>query len=690
MPPVVGPCSFCGSPAILRCARCKKALYCSQTCQKKDWFGPGTHRKECARLRQENEQRATNSVDVICSSDVIGSLHSSVRDGTMHQTSSRMSLPKISATDESLLQLPPSPCVDSSRPPVPSLNLFSYEEFIESWKHENSEYLGNGNEELNQMKGTRLSKSAIEKLPVPFGVDNLGNSCYASAVIQILFATRPFTASFRYGAARKHYKICRKRMQNFAWCPVCEFYDLVAQAIQIPTQSGSNNHQRSNSLSVNPRRLLRGIKMHGMKLNLLKQEDSHEFLVTLLNDMSAVMVRHGASELNADIAGLDDYTRATEPLLGYSFGCTIRHETNCLNCGAVSKRFSPDIGLVLTVPDSGHTSLEKLLEAYFSTEKLEGDNAYSCDDCNSKVPALKFNCIEVAPNVLQLCLKWYGFGAFSKRSSRVSFPEEIDAKPWLGKDAMDSGQNLTYSLFAVIQHRDKFGSTQSGHYVAFVRSRMAQDRWWCCDDDDVFSVSLPRVMSAQPYILLYERKEPREKMPSSHSSDTCPGKSYKESKCEEKKENNEVIESLVPNENKIDLNRSSDSHEAKSHKTILGSIVRDKHLLWNPDVFKSKPSKFVVEVTKISGDGSRKLDILIEFPQVQSPSDEIHWMLFQESPSWVELRAWSTTDLHAIIPLPVPCRVPESAKTLEATWLEASQQMHIQFDASNPAYALMT
>ena len=36
---------------------------------------------------------------------------------------------------------------------------------------------------------------------------------------------------------------------------------------------------------------------------------------------------------------------------------------------------------------------------------LAGDNAYSCDACARKVRAERRLCLEVAPNVLQICLK---------------------------------------------------------------------------------------------------------------------------------------------------------------------------------------------------------------------------------------------------------------------------------------------
>ncbi|KAK7063858.1 MYND-type domain-containing protein [Favolaschia claudopus] len=44
-----GVCNLCTNPATLKCARCK-LLYCSQTCQAKDW--KGVHKTECKTAQQ--------------------------------------------------------------------------------------------------------------------------------------------------------------------------------------------------------------------------------------------------------------------------------------------------------------------------------------------------------------------------------------------------------------------------------------------------------------------------------------------------------------------------------------------------------------------------------------------------------------------------------------------------------------
>jgi hypothetical protein len=58
------------------------------------------------------------------------------------------------------------------------------------------------------------------------------------------------------------------------------------------------------------------------------------------------------------------------------------------------------------VPDEGN-SLEAALERFCAEETLDGDNMYKCQRCQQLVRAYRSTRIDVAPNVLQICLKRY-------------------------------------------------------------------------------------------------------------------------------------------------------------------------------------------------------------------------------------------------------------------------------------------
>ncbi|GBF87466.1 hypothetical protein Rsub_00177 [Raphidocelis subcapitata] len=112
----------------------------------------------------------------------------------------------------------------------------------------------------------------------------------------------------------------------------------------------------------------------------------------------------------------------------------------------------------------------------------------------------------VAPNCLALCLKRFGLGRFSKINRRVAVGEALSLAPFMAEGAMDQGP-VDYSLYAVIVHLDHMNSTTYGHYVAYVRA--GDGRWYLCDDDSVVPVSLGKVLSANAYMLFYERDTPK-------------------------------------------------------------------------------------------------------------------------------------------------------------------------------------
>lgn len=59
----------------------------------------------------------------------------------------------------------------------------------------------------------------------------------------------------------------------------------------------------------------------------------------------------------------------------------------CLDCGCVSHRQEPFHTLVLPVPTA--STVDEALQSYLEEERLEGDNAYECTQCEDKRPAVK-------------------------------------------------------------------------------------------------------------------------------------------------------------------------------------------------------------------------------------------------------------------------------------------------------------
>jgi len=77
----------------------------------------------------------------------------------------------------------------------------------------------------------------------------------------------------------------------------------------------------------------------------------------------------------------------------------------CLQCGGVSTTFQHCQDLLLDIRRA--TTLDDALAAYFCKERLDGDDAYHCEQCRRKVSATKKFSLEKPPLVLCLQFKRY-------------------------------------------------------------------------------------------------------------------------------------------------------------------------------------------------------------------------------------------------------------------------------------------
>ncbi len=84
----------------------------------------------------------------------------------------------------------------------------------------------------------------------------------------------------------------------------------------------------------------------------------------------------------------------------------MRTQIACLRCGGVSCSYEACMGgITLEVPALRVAGLEAALQGLTAVERLDGENSYKCDACNDYVAAERSSRVEVAPNVLCICLK---------------------------------------------------------------------------------------------------------------------------------------------------------------------------------------------------------------------------------------------------------------------------------------------
>merc|ERR1712223_759177 len=162
-------------------------------------------------------------------------------------------------------------------------------------------------------------------------------------------------------------------------------------------------------------------------------------------------------------------------------------------------------------------SLESLLQAFVKEERVEeaSNTGTTKQQSFAKLPTCL--CLHIQRTAFD------GIRAY-KRREKVSFPfflqmdqfiyskqlcnklSEASNRPQRASTCttpVDDKKN-SYSLCAVICH---LGDIESGHYICYRKCIMpgGKVRWFCTSDAEVNQVTLEVVMSANPYILLYEK-----------------------------------------------------------------------------------------------------------------------------------------------------------------------------------------
>ena len=104
------------------------------------------------------------------------------------------------------------------------------------------------------------------------------------------------------------------------------------------------------------------------------------------------------------------------------------------------------------------------LDDFLKEEKLEGDNQYYCNGCESKQDATRCVRLSQLPPVLNLQLNRFIFdmqtGRKKKLNSFVHFPEVLEMASFLRQPSSDTN---TFHLTGVLMHVG--AEANHGHYI---------------------------------------------------------------------------------------------------------------------------------------------------------------------------------------------------------------------------------
>uniref|UniRef100_A0A452QVH8 Ubiquitin carboxyl-terminal hydrolase 48 n=1 Tax=Ursus americanus TaxID=9643 RepID=A0A452QVH8_URSAM len=278
------------------------------------------------------------------------------------------------------------------------------------------------------------------------GLTNLGATCYVNTFLQVWFLNLELRQALYFSSFLK---------------TTCFLTDYEPQTICEHLQYLFALLQNSNRRYIDPSGFVKALG-----LDTGQQQDAQEFsklFMSLLEDTLS-------KQKNPDVRNI----------VQQQFCGEYAYVTVCNQCGRESKLLSKFYELELNI--QGHKQLTDCISEFLKEEKLEGDNRYFCENCQSKQNATRKIRLLSLPCTLNLQLMRFVFdrqtGHKKKLNTYIGFSEILDMEPYVEH----KGGSYVYELSAVLIHRGV--SAYSGHYIAHVKDPQSGE-WYKFNDEDI-------------------------------------------------------------------------------------------------------------------------------------------------------------------------------------------------------------
>jgi ubiquitin C-terminal hydrolase len=359
----------------------------------------------------------------------------------------------------------------------------------------------------------------------PKGLRNVGNTCYANAVLQCLLSTAltqalldPTSCAIfrRYASnpnlldpcgsfdSRDSRKSARSAKPDKQLRDKCKWLTRELKAITVEYHITDDTPDYWLSLMkmaswshgpvVDPGSITKHPDRLSPCLRPFQQEDAHEFLRALLS----TLVMNGQNKRLSSL-----------------FDGLLESSVSCQNCKRPSLTRDRYMDLSLDIHQSHIHTLTDALSDFTAEETLTGDNAVHCKHCRSKQTATKALRLATAPSILVCHLKRFAldpYGRLVRVHKHVPFSERLEIGEFMS--SVNKSRPPPYDLVSLLVHQGS--SCDSGHYIAFTKHA---GEWYQCNDSVVEKVDVKTVLAQQAYLLLYEVADMRENhgYPSPHA-----------------------------------------------------------------------------------------------------------------------------------------------------------------------------
>jgi hypothetical protein len=332
------------------------------------------------------------------------------------------------------------------------------------------------------------------------GIINTSNKCYSNSIIQCLSHTLKLTDFMLSNKFQT--EIIESDLKTKKEYPVINSFKLLLVKLW-----------NSNELII-PNTFYQTIYKHLQKYNNFQQQDSHEFLLDILE------LFHKALSYKIDVTISGDIMNETDNLTKNSLiywkktyeneysqivelfnGMTV-NLIECKNCQYESNSIFESFNTInLDISNSPSCVLNECLSNYFTQSSIDD---WKCDKCNNSGCSKSLNLWSL-PNYLIIQFKRFDNNG-KKINNLIDFPiDDLDLTQYVLSKKNDPN-NYIYNLYAINYHN---GDIQNGHYWTSVRN--IDNNWYILNDGHVSKYNnnsdmKMNLVTADAYLLFYYRK----------------------------------------------------------------------------------------------------------------------------------------------------------------------------------------